>query len=328
MFQYDADGYIIENIKKRYTIKDLPVPSNDSRWSRRLVGTVTLWAGAQPNVWVIPEESLVATVQIVWNTVFPHVKYRVTPDGSVMAIIQQRLAEWRSGIGSTAICIVIDFFSKLDDDMDIVTTAEGLLEDYAFLCETPGNPSSEGMFRSPFLIKLLGTAHLNDIMGYVDIPQLGTKELAAGKDMAGIVGMASAALERAVKYIVEGIIDVDKLPRVLNKATGKSTSTSFNFSWSNWGVKSMAYRDSVAKRGPEWLRTTIEAAQQSCQLKVAATSSATTDDHGMDGVNPRALLCKYRSSVVAWLIHFSCPGNFYKYYLPTSDRIPFPVSCE
>ncbi|KAI6094081.1 hypothetical protein EDD16DRAFT_1792215 [Pisolithus croceorrhizus] len=238
MFQYDAEGYIIENIKKRYTIKDLPVPSNDS---------------AQPNVWVIPEESLVATVQMVWNTVFPHVKYRVTPDGSVMAIIQQCLAEWSSGIGSTAICIVIDFFSKLDDDMDIVATAEGLLEDYAFLCESPGKPSSEGMFRSPFLIKLLSTAHLNDVMGYVDIPQLAMKELAAGKDMAGVVGMASVALERAVKYIAEGIIDVDKvladmmeagdgkirfkLPRVLNKATGKSTSTSFNFSWSNWGCR-------------------------------------------------------------------------------------------
>ncbi|KAI6097638.1 hypothetical protein EV401DRAFT_1895469 [Pisolithus croceorrhizus] len=291
MFQYDAEGYIIENIKKRYTIKDLPVPSNDS---------------AQPNVWVIPEESLVATVQMVWNTVFPHVKYRVTPDGSVMAIIQQCLAEWSSGIGSTAICIVIDFFSKLDDDMDIVATAEGLLEDYAFLCESPGKPSSEGMFRSPFLIKLLSTAHLNDVMGYVDIPQLAMKELAAGKDMAGVVGMASVALERAVKYIAEGIIDVDKvladmmeagdgkirfkLPRVLNKATGKSTSTSFNFSWSNWGVESMAYRDSIAKWGPQWLRTTVEAAQQARQLKVATTSSANTDDHGMDGVNPRALL--------------------------------------
>jgi len=51
--QYDADGYIIK------TIKDLPIPCNDSRWSRGLVGTITLWAGAQPNVWVIPEESLV-----------------------------------------------------------------------------------------------------------------------------------------------------------------------------------------------------------------------------------------------------------------------------
>ncbi|KAI6163437.1 hypothetical protein EDD17DRAFT_1756440 [Pisolithus thermaeus] len=131
MFQHDAKGYIIKNIKKRYTIKDLPVPSNDSRWSHGLVGTVMLWAGAQPNVWVIPEESLVVMGQMVWNTMFLHVNYRVTPDGLVMAIIQQHLTKWCSSIGSTAICIMIDFFSKLDDDMDIVTTAEGLLEDYS-----------------------------------------------------------------------------------------------------------------------------------------------------------------------------------------------------
>ena len=85
--QYDAGGYVIESIKKKYTAKDLPVPSNDSRWSRGLVGTITLWAGAQPNVWVIPEELLVAAVQAVWDIVFPHVKYRVTADGSVIGIV-------------------------------------------------------------------------------------------------------------------------------------------------------------------------------------------------------------------------------------------------
>ena len=92
--QYDANGYIIETIKKKYTIKDLPVPSNDSRWTRGLVGMITLWAGAQPNVWVIPEESLVAAVQVVWDIVFPHVKYRVTADSSVIGIVSSRFNIW------------------------------------------------------------------------------------------------------------------------------------------------------------------------------------------------------------------------------------------
>ena len=210
--QYDADGYIIETIKKKYTIKDLPIPSNDSRWSRGLVGTITLWAGAQPNVWVIPEESLVAAVQVVWDVVFPRVKYRVTADGSVIAIVsstfnvwtqrmlttysqvQQRLAEWRSGIGSTTICIMIDFFSKLDDNVDVPAMAAKLFKDFAFLCEDPDQPCFEGMFQSSFLIELLGTTHLNDIMGYVDIHEWNTKDFAAGKDMAGVLGMACAAV--------------------------------------------------------------------------------------------------------------------------------------
>ena len=89
---------------------------------------------------------------------------------------------------------MIDFFSKLDDDMDVTTTAAKLFKDFTFLCETADEPSSEGMFRSPFLMELLGITHLNDIMGYVDIHQWGMKDLAAGKDMAGVLGMVSAAV--------------------------------------------------------------------------------------------------------------------------------------
>jgi len=106
---------------------------------------------------------------------------------------------------------------------------------------------------------------------------------------------------------MEGTIDVDdvltamaeagdgkirfKLPKVLNKATRKNTSMTFNFSWPNWGADSLAYRDSIAKRGSAWLRDTVEAAQCARKLKVGATSSAATDDPS-EAVNPRYFLCK------------------------------------
>ena len=106
---------------------------------------------------------------------------------------------------------------------------------------------------------------------------------------------------------MEGTIDVDdvlttmaeagdgkiryKLPKVLNKATGKNTSMTFNFSWPNWGTDSLAYRDSIVKHGSAWLRDTVEAAQCACKLKVGATSSAITDDSA-EAVNPRHFLCK------------------------------------
>jgi len=100
---------------------------------------------------------------------------------------------------------------------------------------------------------------------------------------------------------MEGTIDVDnvltamaeagdgkirfKLPKVLNKATGKNTSTTFNFSWPNWGADSLAYRDSIAKRGSAWLHDMVKAAQCARKLKVGATSSAVTDDPS-EAVNP------------------------------------------
>ncbi|KAI6111463.1 hypothetical protein EDD16DRAFT_1521946 [Pisolithus croceorrhizus] len=231
---------------------------------------------------------------------FPHVKYMVTTDGSVMAIIQQCLAEWHSSIGPTAICIIIDFFSKLDDDMNIIATVEGLLEDYTFLCETPGKPSSEGMFCSPFLIELLGTAHLNNIMGYVDIPQLSMRELAAGKDMVGMIGMASAAkLEHAVKYIMEGIIDVDKvLTDMMEAGDGKiqiQASESAQQSYWQEHIHVLQFfmvklGDLIVKCGPEWLHATLKAAH-----------SMTTDDHAMEGVNPHALLCSFWPAAYSFL---------------------------
>lgn len=115
-------------------------------------------------------------------------------------------------------------------------------------------------------------------------------------------------MEHAIKYITDGTIDIDnvltamadagdskirfKLPKVLNKATGKNTSTTFNFSWPNWGVDSLAYRDSIAKRDPTWLCDIVKAAQRAHKLKIAASSSAVTACDPMEAANPRGFLCK------------------------------------
>ncbi|KAG8216398.1 hypothetical protein J3R82DRAFT_6502 [Butyriboletus roseoflavus] len=176
--QYNQDGYIVEIIKKKYTVKDLPVPGNDNRC---------------PNPWVIPEEKLAAAIQVVWDIVFPEIKYRVALDGSVMSIMQHRLSEWRSGIGSTAISMMISFFMTIDD-VDVPATAEALFENYGYLRADPADMEKGSVLRSHFLIQLLGTAHLNNIVGYVNVPEWGTGHLAAGKDMAGVVGMAAAAV--------------------------------------------------------------------------------------------------------------------------------------
>ncbi|KIJ57930.1 hypothetical protein HYDPIDRAFT_46803, partial [Hydnomerulius pinastri MD-312] len=126
----------------------------------------------------------------------------------------QRLSEWRSNIGSTALAMMIDFFAELDDDADIVEVAKALQDGYKFLQEDPDD------------------------------------------DMEGVIALCAAAVERAVEFIADRLIDVDevlasmadnggkmriKLPKVLNKATGKETSGPFMFSVSNWGTQTLAY---------------------------------------------------------------------------------------
>lgn len=83
---------------------------------------------------------------------------------------------------------------RMDSDVDIPAAAEALFENYGYLHDNPADKGKESLFCSVFLIELLSTAHLNNIVGYVNVPEWGTGHLAAGKDMAGIVGMAAAAV--------------------------------------------------------------------------------------------------------------------------------------
>ena len=108
--------------------------------------------------------------------------------------MQQHLLEWRSSIGSSAISMMISFFVRMDADVDIPAVAEVLFENYGYLHDNPSDRGKESLFHSVFLIELLGTVHLNNIVGYVNVPKWGTSHLAAGKDMLGVVEMAAAAV--------------------------------------------------------------------------------------------------------------------------------------
>lgn len=80
------DGYLIDIVKKQYNNKDLPVPT-DHRWSRTFISTATLWCSVQSNMWNVPDEQLASALQQIFEVVYPNVKYRVTPAGSVFSVV-------------------------------------------------------------------------------------------------------------------------------------------------------------------------------------------------------------------------------------------------
>jgi len=92
---HDKDGYIIDAIKKchEYTNKDLPVHT-DSHWSRTFISTITLWCSTQSNMWNIPNEELAAALQVIFDTVYPNIKYRVTTTGSVFSVVSLLIPRW------------------------------------------------------------------------------------------------------------------------------------------------------------------------------------------------------------------------------------------
>lgn len=65
---------------------DLPVPA-DNKWTNAFMDTVILWAGGQPNVWSIPDETLATALQEIFIAVYPDVPYEVTAHGAVFGVV-------------------------------------------------------------------------------------------------------------------------------------------------------------------------------------------------------------------------------------------------
>lgn len=90
--------------------------------------------------------------------------------------VTQRVGEWRSNFGSTALAIAIDFCASNQDSAP-AELAEHLLVNYGFLYPNPDNIDKTETFRSAFVQKLLAMAHLSRILGHADVPVLNTRNL-------------------------------------------------------------------------------------------------------------------------------------------------------
>ncbi|KAG2149551.1 hypothetical protein BD769DRAFT_1381341 [Suillus cothurnatus] len=259
------DGPWVEIIKARssYRNTDLPPACQDGRWPKVFLPTIYLWAGSQPNLWNISDDALLEAINHIFQVVYPEVKYAPSLQGSVFGVTNQRLSEWRSNFGSTAIAIIIDFMAR-NDDANPSDLAEYLLSDFAFLYEDPDVIDKMKTFRSPFMLQLVATGHLQATIGHANVPALNTEALTAS-GISGVVGIAAAALERALKLIKDNVINIEdvlaappaqrklmvKTPKVLNKATGKETSTAHAFSVNNWGPATHSFSKSARLKGKD-----------------------------------------------------------------------------
>ncbi|KAG9311949.1 hypothetical protein JVU11DRAFT_7212 [Chiua virens] len=194
--------------------------------------------------------------------------------------MSQQVSEWWSGISSTALMMMINFFLKLDDDADTIATAEYLATDYCFLCEDQdapiGGSESDGLFHSPFLLELIARTHL--VVASSDLVEISGWDMwavAGRKNGAGVVALATVALECAVTLIARGDIDIKKvlvewagsaegknkikLPKVLNQLTGRETSAPYQFSSTNWASDTVAYKELIQRRGVDFVKGTFAA---------------------------------------------------------------------
>ncbi|KAG1795903.1 hypothetical protein EV424DRAFT_1353337 [Suillus variegatus] len=273
--QFDTPAKSVKP-RAQYRTTDLPAPVQaDQRWAKKFCPTVILWMGSleEDFVWTITDVKLLEHVQIIFDAVYPELSLKTI----------QRLSEWRSTFGSTAIALVIDFLLT-NQDCDPQVLSRLLLKDYAFLFADMDLRDLLGVYHSAFMLQLFRKVHLASIGGHANIPALKTHTLAT-----------SGMLERAVEMIAVGDIKAEdilaatsstkisvKLPKVLNKATGKETSIPFLFSRDRCAKKTKNYARSIKKKGAAFVTSLTEIARSAWKENVWPADSTVTDDESDD----------------------------------------------
>ncbi|KAG1734268.1 uncharacterized protein EDB91DRAFT_1251058 [Suillus paluster] len=203
--------------------------------------------------------------------------------------------------GSTAIAIIIDFLSRNEDE-DVEELAKYLLAKYTFLYKDTELLDKATIYCSPFMLQLVGTAHLQATISHADVPELKTSTLAE-KGIICVVSICAAALEHALTLISNSDINIEdvltaapaqrrlmvKTPKVLNKATRKETWTIHTFSVSNWGSQMLAFSRSVQAKGDMAIKTIASMAWKVLKKSKSGHESFLNEDDSVEN-DPHAFL--------------------------------------
>ncbi|OJA17973.1 hypothetical protein AZE42_08950 [Rhizopogon vesiculosus] len=195
-----------------------------------------------------------------------------------------------------------------NSDHDPCELADSLLTGFAFVYENPDSPEPLTAYRSPFILRLLATAHLNAINGFVQVSALGTQELAV-TGMMRVIALSAAAVERALGLIKDKHIKVQdllssaskgklaiKLPKVLSKATGKETNAPFLFSSANWSSKTRGFIGSIDKKPAGYVEMTVKIARATLTMNTETPLGSLVEE-----LDERALICEY---MIAKMMHY------------------------
>ncbi|KAG1725442.1 hypothetical protein EDB19DRAFT_1947213 [Suillus lakei] len=250
-----------------YHMADLPpVMQADQRWAKTFLPTIMMWAGSYKDIWSIPDDVLLHHVQLIFNVVYHELKIVVVHGG----VTAQHISEWRSNFAT---------------------------------------------YHSPFLLQLYGRAHLSAINGYVEVPSLDLGALATIRT-SHILALSAAALEHALGMISHKELKVQeillsasrgkfmiKLPKVLNKATGKKTNAPFLFSAACWSKATNSYIKSISSKPTGYVEATVKMAH--AILQDVAEIPGSLNDYESDEDNHAMIFV----ALVLSHFHFSGPSS-------------------
>ncbi|GBE85561.1 hypothetical protein SCP_0800780 [Sparassis crispa] len=257
-----------------------PVALKNDRWRRRFLPTVVRYVGTLKNPWTIDEEEFRRVLELIWDKVYGKLGVEYTDAIHVItrSLCIQRLYEWRSTFGSTAISVVEAFFSTTPKYLDFAkrpSFAKALLKlsRFAFLSAKGENRSNfTGLFRSPFMLRTFAI-HLAAIEGAIDVEGLYSEGSALTVNKAiGALGLTGAAVKRsltlykflAIVYKKGRPVPAKRMCEDMNSAADVDAAKPTGFTNSGWGHETKFFAVStqnllasslakVAKEGAEVL---------------------------------------------------------------------------
>ncbi|KAH0837813.1 hypothetical protein J3R83DRAFT_6018, partial [Lanmaoa asiatica] len=151
------------------TKSDLPPPLQDDpedKWLNIVLPSLLLWCGDQANVWTVADSNLTHVLVAIIRHVYP--SFNLTHNDAC-----QRLARWCNTMGNSATRIVKAFLKENSiEGITAMQMATQLLQGQAFAYEKFDSTDQPSAFQSPPLLELLGLTHLQDTIGWVDVPGL------------------------------------------------------------------------------------------------------------------------------------------------------------
>ncbi|KAG0692645.1 hypothetical protein DFH29DRAFT_1008290 [Suillus ampliporus] len=160
----------ILNLKKeKPNNSHLPSTAQNISFHSIFIPMVMHWIGNNNYPWTIPDEKLSDVLEDIFMAVCKQPGDFRNDDGCNLAfnVVCQRISEWRGNFSSTAITILMAFFTSTDEYKTKEAHkeyAEYQLEDSHFVYEDPDNEDSPGAFLSEFILRIFAV-QLNATQG-------------------------------------------------------------------------------------------------------------------------------------------------------------------
>ncbi|KAG1766609.1 hypothetical protein EV702DRAFT_980744 [Suillus placidus] len=290
----------------------LPSGAQNTGFRSIFIPTVVHWLGNSTYPWTIPEDKFSDVLADISRAVYSNPGNFQYDDGLNLAyhVVSQRVHEWRGHFGSTAISILMTFFSSTNEFKTKEARkayAEYQLEDSRFVYEDPDNEDSPGAFLSEFILRVFAV-QLNATQGRQIIDSLDWELPTYSTALALTTAAVSFAsplqnlltyhlqAERALILARDNLIVEDnsgqgkhKIMLTLNHATNKMTNTGTAFSSANWETDTIAYMQRIEELPFDRLKEIVQRSQRYMKCSRHKGLDELEDDDGSQvPVNPRS----------------------------------------